>query len=140
MSQLWFLLQCMDFGYHNSVRCTMMMYQSCHKNISKTHQNAIEVINKCVNDLDSQTDKQRFIELYNAAFMLPKKFDFQPCKGDEVTILLVHGLRYNRLKKLSNSPIFCEKHAYFSLNPIFTPFLLVCCVNLQVFQIHGCNL
>lgn len=78
----------------------MMMYQSCHKNISKTHQNAIEVINKCVNDLDSQTDKQRFIELYNAAFMLPKKFDFQPCKGDEVTILLVNGLRFNRLKRL----------------------------------------
>ncbi|XP_056000092.1 SLIT-ROBO Rho GTPase-activating protein 1-like isoform X8 [Ostrea edulis] len=78
------LIDCMDFGYHNSVRCTMMMYQSCHKNISKTHQNAIEVIQKCVGDLDAQSDKQRFIELYNAAFMLPKKFDFQPCKGDEV--------------------------------------------------------
>ena len=62
----------------------MLMYQSCHKNICKTHQNAIEVVNKCVGDLDAQADKQRFLELYNAAFMLPKKFDFQPCKGDEV--------------------------------------------------------
>lgn len=82
------VLQCMDFGYHNSVRCTMMMYQSCHKNISKTHQNAIEVIQKCVGDLDAQSDKQRFIELYNSAFMLPKKFDFQSSKGDEVSILM----------------------------------------------------
>lgn len=63
-----------------------MMYQSCHKNISKTHQNAIEVIQKCVGDLDAQSDKQRFIELYNSAYMLPKKFDFQSCKGDEVSI------------------------------------------------------
>nr|XP_011416165.2 SLIT-ROBO Rho GTPase-activating protein 1 isoform X6 [Crassostrea gigas] len=82
------LIDCMDFGYHNSVRCTMMMYQSCHKNISKTHQNAIEVIQKCVGDLDAQSDKQRFIELYNSAFMLPKKFDFQSSKGDEPTAVI----------------------------------------------------
>ena len=78
------LMDCMDFGYHNSVRCSMLMYQSCQKNIAKGHTNACEVVNKCVGDLDAQLDKQRFIELHNAAFMLPKKFEFQPYRGDEV--------------------------------------------------------
>ncbi|KAJ8302227.1 hypothetical protein KUTeg_021214 [Tegillarca granosa] len=78
------LMDCMDFGFHNSVRCCMMFYQSLHKNMSKSHLNAVEVVNKCVSDIDAQADKQRFIELHNAAFMLPKKFDFQPCRGDEV--------------------------------------------------------
>lgn len=76
----------MDFGYHNSVRCSMLVYQSCHKNLAKGHNNACEVVNKCVGDLDAQSDKQRFIELYNSAFMLPKKFEFQPYRGDEVSI------------------------------------------------------
>ncbi|XP_071121830.1 SLIT-ROBO Rho GTPase-activating protein 3-like isoform X3 [Mytilus edulis] len=78
------LMDCMDFGYHNSVRCSMLVYQSCHKNLAKGHNNACEVVNKCVGDLDAQSDKQRFIELYNSAFMLPKKFEFQPYRGDEV--------------------------------------------------------
>jgi len=62
----------------------MLMYQSLHKNISRTHQHGLEIVQKCISDLDAQADKQRFIELHNAAFMLPKKFDFQPCRGDEV--------------------------------------------------------
>lgn len=78
------LMDCMDFGYHNSVRCSMLMYQSCQKNLAKGHTVACEVVNKCVGDLDAQADKQRFIELYNSAFMLPKKFEFQPYRGDEV--------------------------------------------------------
>ena len=62
----------------------MLMYQSIHKTVSKSHTSMAEVVHKTLSDLDAQADKQRFIELHNAAFMLPKKFDFQSCRGDEV--------------------------------------------------------
>lgn len=81
------LFQCMDFGYHNSVGRTMMMYLSVHEQLKQTHQSAIESINKNISDLDSRADKQKFMELNNQMFMLPKKFEFQPFKGDEVSAL-----------------------------------------------------
>ncbi|XP_041347523.1 SLIT-ROBO Rho GTPase-activating protein 1-like isoform X3 [Gigantopelta aegis] len=77
------LMDCMDFGYHNSVGQTMMMYLSIHEHLKQTYQSAIESINKNVSDLDSRVDKQKFMELNNSVFMLPKKFEFQPFKGDE---------------------------------------------------------
>ena len=44
----------------------------------------MEYLNKCISDLDSRPDKQKFMELNNVYFMLPKKFEYQPFKGDEV--------------------------------------------------------
>ena len=32
-------------------------------------------MNKCLSNLDSRADKQRFLEANHAAFMIPKKFD-----------------------------------------------------------------
>ena len=77
-------LQCMDFGYHNSVGRAMMMYLSVHEHLRNEHQKFVESLNKCITDLDSRADKQKFMELNNQVFMLPKKFEFQPFKGDEV--------------------------------------------------------
>jgi hypothetical protein len=51
--------------------------------------------------LDAQLDKQRFIELHNAAFMLPKKFEFQPYRGDEVR-------RYNLLIQTTNKSVLIK--------------------------------
>ncbi|XP_050413172.1 SLIT-ROBO Rho GTPase-activating protein 1 isoform X1 [Patella vulgata] len=78
------LMDCMDFGYHNSCGRTMMMYLSVHEHLKQTHISAIDSLNKCISDLDSRADKQKFMELNNSVFMLPKKFEFQPFKGDEV--------------------------------------------------------
>ena len=43
-------------------------------------------MNKCITDLDQRVDKQHFLETNTAAFSLPKKFDFQSHKGDEVCL------------------------------------------------------
>lgn len=76
----------MDFGYHNSIRGTVMIYQTAHCNMRNSHTAAIESLNDVISQMDPLTDKQRFLELNNQAFMLPKKFEFQPCRGDEVCI------------------------------------------------------
>lgn len=60
-----------------------MMYLGIHENQKINHVKSIEQLNKCITDLDSRADKQKFMELNNIYFMLPKKFDFQPFKGDE---------------------------------------------------------
>ena len=44
-------------------------------------------LHSCVNDLDQGADKQNFLEFSHHAFMLPKKFEFQAHKGDEVSII-----------------------------------------------------
>ena len=76
----------MDFGYHNSIRGTVMIYQSAHCNLRNSHHMAFEQLNDVISKMDPQTDKQKFLELNNQAFMLPKKFEFQSCRGDEVQI------------------------------------------------------
>ncbi|XP_025107166.1 SLIT-ROBO Rho GTPase-activating protein 3-like isoform X1 [Pomacea canaliculata] len=78
------LMDCMDFGYHNSVGRAMMMYLSIHEHLRNEHQKFVDSLNKCITDLDSRADKQKFMELNNQVFMLPKKFEFQPFKGDEI--------------------------------------------------------
>lgn len=87
-----YLLQCMDFGFHNSIRGTVMMYQTAHCNMRNSHMTAIEQLNDVISRMDPQTDKQRFLEINNQAFMLPKKFEFQPCRGDEVIIKSLRSL------------------------------------------------
>ncbi|KAL3852225.1 hypothetical protein ACJMK2_015896 [Sinanodonta woodiana] len=78
------LMDCMDFGYHNSIRGTIMIYQSAHCNLRNSHQYAFDQLNNLISKMDPLTDKQKFLELYNQAFMLPKKFEFQPCRKDEI--------------------------------------------------------
>ncbi|XP_052282439.1 SLIT-ROBO Rho GTPase-activating protein 1-like isoform X2 [Dreissena polymorpha] len=78
------LMDCMDFGYHNSISGTVMIYQTAHCNMRNSHLSSIELLNDLISQMDPQNDKQRFLELNNQAFMLPKKFEFQPYKGDEM--------------------------------------------------------
>lgn len=87
----------MDFGYHHSVGRTMMMQLGIHEHLKMAHAKAIESLNKCITDLDSRADKQKFMELNNIYFMLPKKFEFQSFKGDEV-----HGFVVARILLNSN--------------------------------------
>ena len=49
-------------------------------------------MNKCLSNLDSRADKQRFLEANHTAFMIPKKFDaatYQK-KIDEVSFYFSH--------------------------------------------------
>ena len=68
----------MDFGYHVQLSVAMKQHVSAEENCIKSKQACLELMNKCVTDLDQRTDKQRFLEIYNQTFSLPKKFDFQP--------------------------------------------------------------
>ena len=51
------------------------MHVSAEENIRRSLQISVDGMNKCLSNLDSRADKQRFLEANHAAFMIPKKFD-----------------------------------------------------------------
>lgn len=81
-----FIVQCIDLGYHNSLARAMMMFISAEKNTLSSKDSCVGLMNKCVTELDQRSDKQLFLEVHNLAFSLPRNFDFQAHKGDEVRL------------------------------------------------------
>lgn len=60
------------------------MHCSAEEGIQRSLQSGAEQLVSSVGSLDSRADKQRFLEAHHAAFMIPKKFEFQGQRGDEV--------------------------------------------------------
>nr|XP_053635941.1 SLIT-ROBO Rho GTPase-activating protein 1-like isoform X4 [Cherax quadricarinatus] len=77
------IVDCMDFGFHSSIARALLTHVSGEECLRRSLQSGMDDLNKSINNLDSRLDKQRFLEFNNAAFMLPKKFEFQGHKGDE---------------------------------------------------------
>ncbi|KAK8383022.1 hypothetical protein O3P69_011505 [Scylla paramamosain] len=84
------IVDCMDFGFHSSIARALKTHVSGQECMRRSLQGGIDDINKTISNLDSRLDKQRFLEFNNAAFMLPKKFEFQGHKGDEVNQVVVN--------------------------------------------------
>ncbi|UYV74217.1 SRGAP1 [Cordylochernes scorpioides] len=74
----------MDFGLHTSLGETIQQHLCAQQAVVKAEQVAMEGTAKCVAGLDSRADKQRFLEANNSAFMVPRKFEFQPPHRGEV--------------------------------------------------------
>ncbi|KMQ96362.1 slit-robo rho gtpase-activating protein 1 [Lasius niger] len=77
------LIDCMDFGFHNCIARALLMHCSAEEGRQRSLQSGAEQLAACVGALDSRADKQRFMESHHAAFMIPKKFEFQGQRGDE---------------------------------------------------------
>lgn len=73
----------MDCGYHNAIARAMMTHISSEENMLKSRKACLDLMDKCVYDLDQRSDKQWFLECYNPVFQHPKKFEFQANKGGD---------------------------------------------------------
>ncbi|XP_071454526.1 SLIT-ROBO Rho GTPase-activating protein 1-like isoform X2 [Hetaerina americana] len=71
------LIDCMDFGFHSCISRAMLMHISAGEWCGQGAKNGLDSIGSCVSSLDSRRDKRRFLEAHHAAFMIPKKFEFQ---------------------------------------------------------------
>jgi SLIT-ROBO Rho GTPase activating protein len=82
-------------------------------------QQTVDNLNRSIGDLDSNADKLNYLDYFSFVFNVPKKFSFEPHKGDEVSQVNAQSLiRYemekrfeqldNRLKtlKAENNEIF----------------------------------
>ncbi|KAK0164497.1 hypothetical protein PV328_003119 [Microctonus aethiopoides] len=77
------LIDCMDFGFHNCIARALLMHCSAEEGRQRSLQTGAEQLAASVASLDSRADKQRFLESHHAAFMIPKKFEFQCQRGDD---------------------------------------------------------
>lgn len=79
--------QCCDLGYHASLNRALRTYLSAEYNLETSRHEGLDIIENAVDSLEPRSDKQRFMEMYPAAFCPPMKFEFQSHMGDEVCIL-----------------------------------------------------
>merc|ERR1719510_747743 len=77
------LIDCMDYGFHQSLYRAVMMHSSGLDQIRRSLQMDNDALDKTLAGLDSRLDKQRFFESNNATFMIPKKFEYNPVRRDE---------------------------------------------------------
>lgn len=77
------LIDCMDFGFHHCISRALCMHVSSEEGRIRSIQQGVDAMNSCILGMDSRLDKQKFLEFNHAAFMIPKKFEFQGQK-DEV--------------------------------------------------------
>ena len=77
------LIDCMDFGFHQSLFRAVMMHSSGLDQLRRSLQQDMDGLGKSLAGLDSRLDKQRFFENNNASFMIPKKFEYNPVRRDE---------------------------------------------------------
>ena len=77
------IIDCMDFGFHQSLNRAVMMHSNGLDQIRRSLQQEIDALSKSLGGLDSRLDKQKFFEYNNTAFMIPKKFEYSPVRRDE---------------------------------------------------------
>jgi len=75
----------MDYGYHCHLSRTVHVHISADDNMLKSRQGCLDLLNQRIRDLDQRSDKQTFLELHGLPFVLPKLFELQPHRGDEVS-------------------------------------------------------
>jgi hypothetical protein len=78
-------LKCMDFGFHASIAKCVYMYISGQENIKRSRQITVDSLSRNISDLDSNSDKQSYLDYFTNTFNNHKKFQFEPHKGDEVS-------------------------------------------------------
>uniref|UniRef100_G1PKS8 SLIT-ROBO Rho GTPase-activating protein 1 n=1 Tax=Myotis lucifugus TaxID=59463 RepID=G1PKS8_MYOLU len=78
------LIDCCDLGYHASLNRALRTYLSAEYNLETSRHEGLDIIENAVDNLEPRNDKQRFMEMYPAAFCPPMKFEFQSHMGDEV--------------------------------------------------------
>merc|ERR1719264_1601263 len=81
------LIDCMDYGFHQSLSRAMMMRSDALKQTRKSEQQDIDLMEKVLGALDSRLDKKMFLEKNEAAFMIPKKFEYMPVRRDETELV-----------------------------------------------------
>lgn len=82
---LFFFFKCCDLGYHASLNRALRTYLSAEYNLETSRHEGLDIIENAVDNLEPRSDKQRFMEMYPAAFCPPMKFEFQSHMGDEVS-------------------------------------------------------
>ena len=95
------MLDCMDYGLHQSLARAVLARSDAIKQIRRSEQTDVDSMEKIISALDSRLDKKLFLEKNETAFMIPKKFEYQPVRRDETELVqkaVVEELKSRKLK------------------------------------------
>jgi len=78
----------MDFGFHSTVRRAALMQLSADSNVLQSRQACLDAVNHQLRELDQRSDKQAFLDTAagQQLFTQPHLFEFQPHRGDDVSM------------------------------------------------------
>ncbi|KAL3219700.1 hypothetical protein MRX96_030251 [Rhipicephalus microplus] len=76
------LVDCMDFGFHMCLSRALRTSCNAEECLQRSLQQGCQALAQRISDLDSRADKQRFLEGHHNAFMVPRRFAFQPHRAD----------------------------------------------------------
>lgn len=71
------LIDCMDLGFSSMISRCLIMHVTADQGRARAILNQADGLAHAIHLLDSQQDKQKFLEHYHSAFMIPKRFEFQ---------------------------------------------------------------
>ncbi|XP_064825020.1 SLIT-ROBO Rho GTPase-activating protein 2 isoform X2 [Oncorhynchus masou masou] len=100
------IIDCCDLGYHASLHRALRTYLSAEMNVEASKHSGLEGLERAVESLEPNGDKQRLMETYNNVFCPPMRFDFQSHMGDTMGVVCaqqpLEGELFQRCQQLQS--------------------------------------
>ncbi|XP_037033613.1 SLIT-ROBO Rho GTPase-activating protein 1-like isoform X1 [Bradysia coprophila] len=77
------LIDCMDLGFHSMVSRALLMHVTADQGRCRAVLHNADNLSHIVQSMDSPADKQKFLAQHHAAFMIPKRLEFQGQVSDD---------------------------------------------------------
>ncbi|CRK86971.1 CLUMA_CG000784, isoform A [Clunio marinus] len=80
------LIDCMDLGFHSVISRALMLHVTADQGRCRQVLNNSELLSHTIHSMDSRADKQKFLEQYHTAFMIPKRLEFQGQQSEDLLL------------------------------------------------------
>lgn len=77
----------MDLGFHSVISRALMLHVTADQGRCRQVLNNSELFSHVIHSMDSRADKQKFLEQYHAAFMIPKRLEFQSHHNEDIIVI-----------------------------------------------------
>lgn len=97
----------MDLGFHSVISRALMLHVTADQGRCRQVLNNSELLSHIIHSMDSRADKQKFLEQYHSAFMIPKRLEFQGQQNED--LIVVPGAQKTELPQPSLTTVVeCE--------------------------------
>ena len=76
----------MDLGFHSVISRALMLHVTADQGRCRQVLNNSELLSHIIHSMDSRADKQKFLEQYHTAFMIPKRLEFQGGQQEDLIV------------------------------------------------------
>jgi SLIT-ROBO Rho GTPase activating protein len=76
----------MDLGFHSVISRALMLHVTADQGRCRQVLNNAELMSHVIHSMDSRADKQKFLEQYHTAFMIPKRLEFQGHQTEDLML------------------------------------------------------